>query len=53
MWPFTALAEFTDEIFLPELDLTLRLQDVYEDTGITQMTIRFDSEDSDYQDRGK
>ncbi|MGY3090097.1 Uma2 family endonuclease [Hymenobacter sp. UYAg731] len=51
MWSFTALAEFTDEIFLPELDLTLRLHDVYEDTGITQLNIRFDSEDPDYRDR--
>ena len=51
MWSFTALAEFTDELFLPELDLTLRLHDVYEDTGITQMSIRYDSEDPDYRDR--
>jgi Uma2 family endonuclease len=49
VWSFTALAEFTDELFLPELDLLLRLHDVYEDTGITQMSIRFDSEDPDYK----
>ncbi|MDQ2794089.1 MAG: Uma2 family endonuclease [Bacteroidota bacterium] len=51
VWSFTPLAEFTDEVFLPELDLTLRLHDVYEDTGITQITVRFDSEDPDYQNR--
>ena len=51
LWSFTPLAEFIDEVFLPELDLTLRLQDVYEDTGITQMSIRFDSEDPDYRNR--
>ena len=49
VWSFTPLAEFTDEIFLPELDLTLRLHEVYEDTGITQMTVWFDSEDPDYR----
>ena len=51
VWSFTALAEFTDELFLPELDLTLHLHDVYEDTGITQMSIRFDLEDLDYKNR--
>ena len=51
LWSYTALAEFTDELFLPELELTLRLHDVYEDTGITQMTIRYDSEDPDYRNR--
>jgi Uma2 family endonuclease len=51
VWSFTPLALFTDELFIPELDLTLRLQDIYEDTGITQMTIRFDSEDPDYKSR--
>ena len=51
VWSFTALAAFADELFLPELDLTLRLHDVYEDTGITQLSIRFDSEDPDYRNR--
>lgn len=51
VWSFTPLALFTDELLIPELDLTLRLQDIYEDTGATQMTIRFDSEDPDYKNR--
>jgi len=51
VWSFTPLALFTDELFMPELDLTLRLQDIYEDTGVTQMSIRFDSEDPDYKSR--
>ncbi|WP_201986268.1 Uma2 family endonuclease [Hymenobacter rubidus] len=51
VWSFTPLALFTDALFIPELDLTLQLQDIYEDTGITQMTIRFDSEDPDYKNR--
>jgi Uma2 family endonuclease len=51
VWSFTPLALFTDELFIPELDLTLRLQDMYEDTGITQMNIRFGSEDPDYKNR--
>ncbi len=50
-WLFTPFTLFTDEITIPELDMTLRLQDVYEDTNITQMTIRFDSEDPDYKNR--
>lgn len=51
VWSFTPLASFTDELLIPELDLTLRLQDIYEDTGVTQMTVRFDSEDPDYKNR--
>lgn len=51
VWSFTPFALFTDELFIPELNLTLRLQDIYEDTGVTQMTIRFDSEDPDYKNR--
>ena len=51
VWSFTPLALFTDELFIPELDLTLRLQDVYQDTGVTQMSIRFDSEDPNYRNR--
>ena len=39
VWSFTPLAAFSDEIVIPELALTLRLQDVYEDAGITQMSI--------------
>ncbi|GAB3871346.1 Uma2 family endonuclease [Hymenobacter segetis] len=39
VWSFTPLAQFTDEIYFPELSLTLRVQDVYEDTGVVQMTI--------------
>lgn len=50
-WSFTPFTLFTDEISIPELDLVLRLQDVYEDTNITQMSIRFDSEDPDYKNR--
>ncbi len=51
VWSFTPLALFTDEIAIPELELTLHLQDIYEDTSITQMTVRFDSEDPDYANR--
>lgn len=51
VWSYTPLALFTDEIAIPELDLTLHLQDIYEDTNITQMTVRFDSEDPDYANR--
>ena len=51
VWSFTPLALFTDEINIAELELTLRLLDIYEDTNITQMTIRFDSEDPDYKNR--
>ncbi|MDQ2771623.1 MAG: Uma2 family endonuclease [Bacteroidota bacterium] len=51
VWSFTPLVLFTDEIAIPELELTLHLQDIYEDTSITQMTVRFDSEDLDYADR--
>ena len=51
LWSFTPLALLTDDLFIPELDLTLRLQDVYEDTGIVEMTIRFDSEDPNYRNR--
>ncbi|MBF9224165.1 Uma2 family endonuclease [Hymenobacter ruricola] len=51
VWSFTPLALFTDELFIPELDLTMRLHDIYEDTGITQMNIWFDSEDPDYEKR--
>ena len=51
VWSFTPMAEFTDEIIIPELDLTLLLQDVCEDTNIMQMTIRFDSEDPDCKNR--
>ena len=45
VWSFTPLALFTDEMFIPELGLTLRLQDIYEDTGVTQMTIHPEPED--------
>ncbi len=51
VWSFTPLALFTDEIVIPELELTLHLQDLYEDTDVTQMTVRFDSEDPDYKNR--
>ena len=51
LWSFTALTLFTDELLIPELDMTLSLHDIYEDTGITQLAIRFDSEDPDYRNR--
>ena len=44
-WSFTPLTLFTDELFIPELGMPLRLQDVYEDTGVTQMTIHPDPEE--------
>ena len=40
VWSFTPLTRFTDEIHFPELDVTLRLQELYEDTGLTQMSIQ-------------
>jgi Uma2 family endonuclease len=40
VWSFTPLALFTDEIFISELSITLRLADIYENTGISQMAIR-------------
>ena len=49
VWSFTPLTFFTDELLIPELDLTLRLEDIYEDTSVTQLAVRFDSEDPDYQ----
>ena len=45
VWSFTPLTLFTDELFIPELDMTLRLQEVYEDTDVTQMTIHPDPEE--------
>ena len=45
VWSFTPLTLFADEILIPELAVSLHLQDIYEDTGVTQMGIRPDSED--------
>ena len=45
VWSFTPLALFTDELFIPELAVTLRLADIYEDTGIPQMTIHPEPDD--------
>jgi len=42
---------FTDEIPLPELGIVLKLSDIYEETGVAQMVIRYDSEDPDYKNR--
>ena len=36
-WSFTPLLQFTDEINLPELGITITLNDMYEDTGVVQM----------------
>ena len=47
VWSFTPLALFTDEIVIPELQTTLRLQDIYEDTGIAQMSIHPDADDNE------
>ncbi len=51
IWAFTALVLLTDEIPLPELGLVLKLSDIYEETGVSQMVIRYDSEDPDYRNR--
>ena len=45
IWSFTPLALFRDALFIEEIGLTLRLQDIYEDTGITQMSIHPDLEE--------
>ena len=45
VWSFTPLTLFTDELFIPELGTTLCLQDIYEDAGVTQMTIHPDPEE--------
>lgn len=45
VWSFTPHVLFTDEIVIPELRITLRLQDIYEDTGIAQMSMHPGSED--------
>ena len=37
VWSFTPLLQFTDEINLPELGITITLNDMYEDTGVVQM----------------
>lgn len=39
VWSFTPLAQFPDELYFPELNVTLRVEDIYENTGIAQMTI--------------
>lgn len=44
-WSFTPLTLFTDEILMPELVVTLHLQDTCEDTGVAQMGTRLDLED--------
>ena len=51
IWAFTALVLLTDEIPLSELGLVLKLSDIYEETGVAQMVIRYDSEDPDYRGR--
>lgn len=51
IWGFTALVLFTDEIPLPELGVVLKLSDIYEETGVAQMAIRYDSEELDYKNR--
>ena len=45
VWSFTPLTVFTDVLFIPELGVTLGLQDIYEDAGVTQMTIHPDPEE--------
>ena len=50
LWSFTAFTRFADEIYLPELDVTLRLQDIYEDTGLSQMSIQPGPEAADETD---
>ncbi len=44
VWSFTPLVLFIDEIAIPELQVVLRLQDIYEDTGIAQMSIYPDAD---------
>ena len=39
VWSFTPLSQFTNEIYLPGLEMTVLVQDIYEDTGVVQMTI--------------
>ena len=51
IWGFTALVLFTDEIPLPELGIVLKLSDIYEETGVAQMVIRYDSEEPGYKGR--
>ena len=45
VWSFMPLTLFTDELFISELGMTLRLQDIYEDTGVVQMTIHPEPEE--------
>ncbi len=45
VWSFIPLTAFTDAICIPELELTLKVQDVYEDTGVTQMSMHPDAEE--------
>ena len=37
-WSYTALLNFADEIHLPELNIVITLNDIYDDAGAAQMT---------------
>ena len=45
VWSYTPLVLFADELFFPELDVTLRVQDIYEESGLAQMSIRPDADE--------
>ena len=44
-WVHTPFALFSDEFSIPELNITLRVGDIYEDSGLAQMSIRPDAEE--------
>ena len=45
VWAYTALAEADDFITIPELNLTLTLADIYEETDVVPMLIDFRAEE--------
>lgn len=45
VWAYTALAEADDFITIPELNLTLTLADIYEETDVVPMRIDFRAEE--------
>ena len=45
VWGHTALAEAADAVIIPELNLTLALEQVYEEAGVAPMKAGFAAEE--------
>ncbi len=50
VWSHHTFTRFADELYIPEIDATLKLQDIYARTGLAQMTIYPDPEPESEQD---